>query len=291
MATNEILPFASTDTGTNLLTQSEYSSDSQRPIGNQPGIARSKLVNKALRQSSLMAAGIAEYLAVNQGTNVLDSLTPAQLADMFEAAVLAQLNGEVIPVDQGGTGATTASGARTNLSAQKLLVSGTNIKTLNGENVLGSGNLVLEGVPAGAVMYFASSTAPTGYLKANGATVSRSSFADLFSVIGTAFGSGDGSTTFGLPDFRGEFLRGFDDGRGVDNGRSFGSVQGGQLQAHKHDMRTTKMAQSANHDRSSRPAADSDSNFGFFGSSDGTLNFGGNETRPRNVALLACIKF
>jgi hypothetical protein len=51
MATNEILRFAETDTGTNLLTQSEYAADSQRPIGNQPGVARSKLVNKALRLS------------------------------------------------------------------------------------------------------------------------------------------------------------------------------------------------------------------------------------------------
>jgi len=87
MATNEILQFAETDTGTNLLTQAEYLADSQRPIGNQPGVARSKLVNKALRQSSLIAAGIAEFLADNQANNITDSLTPQNIADYMIAVV------------------------------------------------------------------------------------------------------------------------------------------------------------------------------------------------------------
>lgn len=87
MATNEILRFAETDTGTNLLTQAEYLADSQRPIGNQPGVARSKLVNKALRQSSLIAAGIAEFLADNQSNNITDSLTPQNIADYMAAVV------------------------------------------------------------------------------------------------------------------------------------------------------------------------------------------------------------
>jgi hypothetical protein len=91
MATNEILRFAETDTGTNLLTQSEYAADSQRPIGNQPGVARSKLVNKALRQSSLIAAGIAEFISDKQANNITDSLTPQNIADYFEAAILSSI--------------------------------------------------------------------------------------------------------------------------------------------------------------------------------------------------------
>ena len=87
MATNEILRFAETDTGTNLLTQAEYAADSQRPIGNQPGVARSKLVNKALRQSSLIAAGVAEFLADNQSNNITDSLTPQNIADCMAVCV------------------------------------------------------------------------------------------------------------------------------------------------------------------------------------------------------------
>lgn len=87
MATNEILPFSGTDTGTNLLTQAEYSADAQRPIGNQAGIARSKLVNKVLKQTSLMAAGLAEFLADNQAVNVTDALTAQNIADMLKGVV------------------------------------------------------------------------------------------------------------------------------------------------------------------------------------------------------------
>lgn len=91
MATNEILQFASTNTGTNLLTQAEYSADAQRTTGNQPGIARSKLVNKALRQSSLLAAGLAEFIADYQANNVTDSLTPQNIADYLLAAITANI--------------------------------------------------------------------------------------------------------------------------------------------------------------------------------------------------------
>ena len=82
-------------------------------------------------------------------------------------------------------------------------------------------------VQAGEVAFFARSSAPAGYLKANGAAVSRTAYATLFAAIGTTFGVGDGSTTFNLPDLRGEFLRGLDDGRGVDSGRTIGSAQDG----------------------------------------------------------------
>lgn len=91
MATNEILPFASTNTGTNLLTQAEYAADAQRTTGNQPGIARSKLVNKSLRQASLIAAGLAEFIADYQANNVTDSLTPQNIADYLLAAITANI--------------------------------------------------------------------------------------------------------------------------------------------------------------------------------------------------------
>lgn len=80
-------------------------------------------------------------------------------------------------------------------------------------------------VPAGAVSAFAMSVAPSGWLECNGATVSRLTFATLFQAIGTTYGVGDGSTTFTLPDFRGEFLRGWDNGRGVDASRGIGTFQ------------------------------------------------------------------
>lgn len=60
-------------------------------------------------------------------------------------------------------------------------------------------------VPTGGMMMWGTASAPTGYLLCNGSAVSRSTYAALFAVIGTAFGSGDGSTTFNLPDFRDRF--------------------------------------------------------------------------------------
>jgi len=83
--------------------------------------------------------------------------------------------------------------------------------------------------PAGAIAFFARKTAPTGWLKANGEEVSRTTYADLFASIGTNFGSGDDENTFRLPDLRGEFIRGWSNGRVVDGGRDFGSFQWGSI--------------------------------------------------------------
>lgn len=109
MATNEILPFASTNTGTNLLTQSEYAADAQRTTGNQPGIARSKLVNKALRQSSLIAAGLAEFIADYQSNNVNDSLTPQDVADYLYAAINAIISFPTPPIFDNDTSVATTA--------------------------------------------------------------------------------------------------------------------------------------------------------------------------------------
>jgi phage-related tail fiber protein len=91
----------------------------------------------------------------------------------------------------------------------------------------------------GQVGMFARSTPPAGWLKANGGAVSRSTYAGLFAAIGTTFGAGDGSTTFNLPDLRGEFLRGWDDARGIDSGRAFGSWQDSDNKSHGHGTATT----------------------------------------------------
>ena len=102
----------------------------------------------------------------------------------------------------------------------------------------GSGNLSFvalpQAVPTGSVVMFATTSPPSGYLKCNGAAVSRTTYAALFAVIGTTHGAGNGSTTFNVPDLRGEFVRGWDDGRGVDSGRNFGTAQGDNNKQHNH---------------------------------------------------------
>ncbi|MDN5506952.1 MAG: tail fiber protein, partial [Comamonas sp.] len=87
-------------------------------------------------------------------------------------------------------------------------------------------------VPTGAVIMFPTASLPAGYLKCNGAAVSRTTYAKLFAVLGTYYGAGNGSTTFNLPDLRGEFPRFWDDARGVDASRACGSWQSGSPVVH-----------------------------------------------------------
>ena len=142
-------------------------------------------------------------------------------------------------------------------------------------------------VNPGAVAYYAMSTAPSGWLKANGAAVSRTAYSDLYAAIGTTFGAGDGSTTFNLPDLRGEFLRAWDDGRGVDSDRAFGSFQDHQFQDHQH--RTASSGGSGGSATARRGEAAQTTPWIF--TDYATTGNRGSETRPRNRALLACIKF
>ena len=140
-------------------------------------------------------------------------------------------------------------------------------------------------VPAGAVLPFAQNSAPDGWLKCNGAAVSRTTYATLFAAIGTTYGAGDGSTTFLLPDLRGEFVRGWDDARGVDAARAIGSTQTDDFKAHNHDI-PVGYSGSYTNNRLRRQEATADT-----GTFTAMANTGGTETRPRNVALLYCIKF
>ena len=157
--------------------------------------------------------------------------------------------------------------------------------------------------PTGSVYTFAGSTVPTGWLKCNGALLSRTTYAALFAVIGTTYGAGDGSTTFALPDLRGEFVRGADDGRGVDAGRVFGSAQSDAVQAWTATM--TLVRGQVNNAESISGAisigATSGSSAGpgaAWSASVMTIGPGVNstartaaESRPRNVAMHYIIKY
>lgn len=75
---------------------------------------------------------------------------------------------------------------------------------------------------------------PTGWLECDGRAISRTTYSALFAAIGTTYGAGDGSTTFNVPDMRGEVARGWDHGRGVDPGRVLGSSQAASAGEHYH---------------------------------------------------------
>lgn len=172
--------------------------------------------------------------------------------------------------------------------------------------------------PPSTIAFLTRSTAPAGWLKANGAAVSRTTYADLFAAIGTTYGAGNGTTTFNLPDLRGEFLRGWDDGRGLDVGRGFATIQYGQNLAHGHGVYDPHHAHSV-HDPGHahtyiRPNGGAPVNVGgqftsgaldtfwsdragtgiaIYGAGTGIFiqSNGGTEARPRNVSLLVVIKF
>lgn len=94
------------------------------------------------------------------------------------------------------------------------------------------------GLPAGSIVPFAGSAAPAGYLVADGSAVSRSTYAVLFSVIGTTYGSGDGVTSFNLPNLKGVFLRGAGSQSvgGVTYTGTLAVTQMDQLQGHQHNQ-------------------------------------------------------
>ena len=99
----------------------------------------------------------------------------------------------------------------------------------------------------GTIFFVADSIAPKGSLVCDGRLLSRTTYADLFARIGVFYGAGDGSTTFQLPDYRGEFLRGWDVGRGVDAGRVRGSFQTDQNKTHTHSGTTSSDSHTHTH--------------------------------------------
>ncbi len=149
------------------------------------------------------------------------------------------------------------------------------------------------GAQPGDIKAHYANTAPTGWLKANGAAVSRTTYATLFARIGTTAGVGDGSTTFNLPDFRGEFIRGWDDSRGVDSGRVFGSAQSDGVRT--STITNIVRQQAAVAVGTGLLSYTETGGAGYAGGGvggHGTITLGSSaDTRPRNVAALICIKF
>jgi microcystin-dependent protein len=141
-------------------------------------------------------------------------------------------------------------------------------------------------LPSGAVMAFAMNSAPTGWLSANGAAISRTVYSALFTAIGTLYGAGDGSTTFNIPDLRGYFVRGVGTNSDGTAAGTFGTKQADDFKRHSHVILGGTGTGTAGNGALSRAA-----NGGADMSSNESPTTGGTETRPRNIAMLYCIKF
>lgn len=146
----------------------------------------------------------------------------------------------------------------------------------------------------GQVGFFAMTTPPAGWLKADGAAVSRTTYAALFSAIGTTYGAGNGVSTFNLPQLGGEFIRCLDNGRGVDAGRVIGSAQAAYVPPIPRDGWGTSGSAPGSITRGRLLVGSGGSE--AVETLESIRAAGGDQTltgdiRPRNVALLACIKY
>jgi microcystin-dependent protein len=221
-----------------------YDFDPLKPLGTQPGYD----LDDAIRDTR---AGAIAMMGTEHSPDVSDptAVTAVHKAGFCTAAYLA------------ANAVETAKIKDANVTAAKLAANAA--------------------VPAGFVWPYAGSTAPTGWLECNGAAVNRTTYAALFTAIGTTFGVGNGSTTFNLPDLRGEFIRGWDHGKGVDTGRALGSAQTDEFKSHTHGVpRNANQLAGGGNGYEVEPSA------GYIQ----TAAAGGSETRPRNVALMYCIK-
>jgi len=154
--------------------------------------------------------------------------------------------------------------------------------------------------PPGSVMAYMGTNAPTGWLLCDGMAYSRTNYAALFAVIGTGSGQGDGSTTFNVPNMQGVFLRGVDNGRGLDpdtasrgnyssggnQGDAVGSYQADAFQAHTHTLAWGNGYPGFSGGPYEVPIVNAGFN-GFQTTSAGNSS----ETRPKNVYVNYIIKY
>lgn len=167
-------------------------------------------------------------------------------------------------------------------------------------------------VPSGTIASFPTSTVPTDWLECNGSAVSRTTYASLFAVIGSNYGSGDGSTTFNLPDLRGRFVRGFANGQATDpdrasrtdrgdgtTGDAVGTKQDHAVEEHSHRNPSTSGYNTTNNNETylSKGGTGYSSTLAHSGpiwqnsnSSNANIKVSSSETRPSNISMLYCIK-
>lgn len=146
----------------------------------------------------------------------------------------------------------------------------------------------MSALPVGAMVPFPKGTVPAGFLEVDGSVQSIAALPDLAAYLGTTFNKGDeGAGNFRLPESRGEFLRGWDHGRGVDAGRVLGSYQADEFKSHIH---TTNNVGATGTDPDKWLYGDPGAGNPEAGASVRTNASGGSETRPRNLVVMWCIK-
>ena len=155
----------------------------------------------------------------------------------------------------------------------------------------------------GSIVAYTANTVPSGYLECNGAAISRTDFSALFAIISDDFGPGNGSSTFNLPDLRGEFIRGWDHGAGNDpdvltrtdraDGETddrIGTKQASALESHTHAFPSIQFQVETGSGLSDN-GGDQRGNINMNTLTLGSTGDGTGETRPRNIYMMYLIKF
>ncbi|EEX9671256.1 phage tail protein [Escherichia coli] len=243
MSKNDFKAFA-TDRNANVISQEEWEALPALLSGFTAGKASSAQVNKVIRQASFIAAALAQFVSDKTQRDVLDN---GDLPGFVELL---------------GSGFAVEYLSRKNPFGD--IKSDGTVKTALENLGLGEGSALPVGVP----VPWPSVTPPTGWLKCNGAAFSAEEYPELAKVY----------PTNKLPDLRGEFIRGWDDGRGIDSGRTLLSAQDGSIEAHGHDYNGAIYT-------SSGPSWANTTDAGHRAYSGFTSSYGGSETRPRNIAF------
>ncbi|ENF9517812.1 tail fiber protein [Escherichia coli] len=200
MAKNDFKAFA-TGKNANVMSQEEWEALPALLSGFTAGKASSAQVNKVIRQASFIAAALAQFVSDKTQRDVLDN---GDLPGFVELL---------------GSGFAVEYLSRKNPFGD--IKSDGTVKTALENLGLGEGSALPVGVP----VPWPSATPPTGWLKCNGAAFSAEEYPELAKAY----------PTNKLPDLRGEFIRGWDDGRGVDAGRALLSLQDDSFEAHRHE--------------------------------------------------------
>jgi len=252
---------------------------------------------------------IVSNLSGNFGTmnslNVINETVASLIATTATVSTLKDTSSHIInKFDPDGT---LSANLDTNLSTQKAVktyvdtTSGYLLSLINDlQNIVAN----FQPTPTGTIFYTAGSTAPPGFLIADGSSYPVLSYFNLFSEIGYRYGGAGGS--FNVPDLRGQFIRGIDNGRGIDPGRVLGSNQIDAFKSHTHlyqdswqlyDAEVSPGVRDAygnfvnyNENINAQPIGVNDNDAGSYEFTRVTQSTGGSETRPTNVALLPIIK-
>jgi microcystin-dependent protein len=181
-----------------------------------------------------------------------------------------------------------------NNEIQTLSVIGNSLSISNGNAVS------MPGVPIATILAFAGVNIPSGYLICDGSAISRTTYSNLYNVIGNSWGAGNNSTTFNLPDLRGQFVRGVAGSSAADpnvstrtakysggnTGNSVGSYQVDEYKSHNHSLTGNETAGVGIPNQYVAKGTNDANTFGL-----STSSSGGSETRPKNAYVYFIIKF